>query len=367
MSTTLSIKIPLLNPNELEAMLVTLHVSEGQHVEAGNPICTLETTKSTVDLKAEVSGYIFGLRYTEGQIVLTGEHLCYLADSPDWTPPETESLSPEKEPKMSVPEGLRITQPALNLAEKLNLELAKLPIGPLITEKNIQSFIHNEFEQGIIQSTSAFDVSAIIIYGDGGHGKSLIDLLRASGTYNIVGIVDDGLDANDTIMGLPVLGGGEVLAGLYKQGIHMAVNAVGGIGNLNIRLEVFHRLAKAGFVCPPVVHPRAFIEPSASLSPGVQVFPHAYVGSEAHLGFGTIVNTGAIISHECVLGDFVNISPGAILAGMVQVDAGTLVGMGATINLDVKIGTRARIGNGATVKVDVPDDTFVRAGTIWPE
>jgi sugar O-acyltransferase (sialic acid O-acetyltransferase NeuD family) len=214
---------------------------------------------------------------------------------------------------------------------------------------------------------SAFDAQAILIYGGGGHGKTLIDLLRRLGNYRIAGIIDDGVPTGTMIMGLPVLGGVEALPELYQRGVRLAVNAVGGIGNLAIRVQVFRRLAAAGFVCPALIHPRAVVEASAMLAPGVQVFAQAYVGSEARVGFGGIVNTGAIVSHDCVLGDYVNISPGAILAGEVQVGSGALVGMGATVNLQVKIGAGARIGNGATVKADVADKGIVRAGTIWPE
>ena len=50
------VTIPLLNPNEPEALLAALHVSEGQQVSTGDPLCTLETTKSTAELQAESDG-----------------------------------------------------------------------------------------------------------------------------------------------------------------------------------------------------------------------------------------------------------------------------------------------------------------------
>jgi sugar O-acyltransferase (sialic acid O-acetyltransferase NeuD family) len=213
------------------------------------------------------------------------------------------------------------------------------------------------------------DPPAVIIYGGGGHGKALIDLVRLLRSYRIVGIIDDGLARDDPhrqIMGLPLLGGAEALPGLYAQGIRLAVNAVGGIGDITVRIQVFQRLAEAGFSFPTVIHPASVVEPSALLSSGAQVFPLAYVGSEASIGFGAIINTGAIVSHDCVVGDYANLSPGAILAGEVQVGEGALVGMGVTINLRTRIGRGARIGNSAVVKSDVPENGVVRAGTTWP-
>lgn len=211
-----------------------------------------------------------------------------------------------------------------------------------------------------------YGANALIIYGGGGHGRSLIDLVRALPDYRLAGIVDDSLPPGSEVLGAPVLGGNSVLEELAARGLHLALNAVGGIGNLTPRLEVFERLKAAGFNFPTVIHPAAVVEPSARLADGVQVFALAYVGSNARVGFGCILNTGVIISHDCVLEDVINISPGGILAGGVYVGAHTQIGMGATINLDLKIGARVRIGNGATIKAEVPDGTVVRAGGIWP-
>lgn len=362
--------IPLLNPNEPEALIAHVHVTEGQYVEAGAPLCTLETTKASAEVFAEREGYVVGLSFAAGQTARAGDTLCYLAGEPHWKPPipEQEAYPAATKPEHSpLPPGLRITQPALKLAQEHNLDLNRLPRQGLITVATVRRWLEAETQDRQLPAPeSAFDPSALVIYGGGGHGKALIDLLRLLGVYRLVGIVDDGLPPGARVMGLEVLGGGEVLPQLAERGVRLAVNAVGGIGDLSARIKVFQRLAQAGFVCPAVVHPKAFIESSANLAPGVQVFAHAYIGSQARVGFGCIVNSGAILSHDCLLEEYVNISPGAILAGEVTVGAGALVGMGATVNLGVRIGARARIGNGATVKQDVPEGAVVRAGTVWP-
>ncbi len=370
------ITIPLLNPNEPEALLSELHVEEGQRVAAGDLICTLETTKSTAEVEAEAEGYIIGLRFAAGDTVRAGDVLAYVASSPNEEIPKTgdkvlgnkgEGENPHHPaPSYPVPNHLRISKPALALAQEHGLDLNQFPTDTFITETMVRA----RLERGAAKFTppkSAFDPTALVIYGGGGHGKALLELVRTLGAYTVAGFVDDGLTPGDAILGVPVLGGGDVLSELHARGIRLAVNAVGGIGNVAVRVSVFERIAAAGLVCPAVVHPTAFLEPSAQLDAGVQVFPHAYVGSEAHVGFGSIVNTGAIVSHDCKLGAYVNLSPGAILAGEVQVSDGALIGMGVTVNLGVTIGEGARIGNGATVKSDVPPNGVVRAGTIWPE
>ncbi len=358
--------IPLINPNEPEAVVAALHIQDGQAVSTGDLLCSLETTKSASDIFAQSDGYVIGLRLAVGQSARAGEMLCYLAETPDWKLP-AEPVVQQEESQSTLPEGLRITRPALAFARQRSVDLTSLPVGPLVTESMVKAVLErSQSETQLSLPESPFDPTAIIVYGGGGHGKSLIDLLRCLGAYRVAGVVDDGLEPGSLILGVPVLGGKDVLPGLIARGIRLAVNAVGGIGDVSIRIQIFRLLGEAGFACPAVVHPTSFIEASAVLSPGVQVFPHAYVGSEARLGFGSIVNTGAIVSHDCRIGDYVNISPGAMLAGEVQVGSGTLIGMGVTINLAVKIGPSCRLGNGATVKNDVPQGGIVRAGTVWP-
>jgi len=353
------VQVPLVNPNENESILAQVCVKNGQRIKKGDLLAVFETTKSTLELLSEREGFVLGLTLKEGDSLVTGQLFCYIADTP------TEVLPKEKTPGKDqigkpgdLPQGLRITQPALQLARQNAIDLVLLPKGILITE----SFIARMVKPPEVQASP----DALIIYGGGGHAKSLIDLIRAEGNYTIAGILDDGVAAGTTVMGVPILGNGDLIFALRQQGIDKAVNAVGGIGSIAPRLAVYQKLKSAGFSIPTVIHPRAFVEPSATVGEGGQIFFNAYVGSEVKIGFGCIVNTGSILSHDCVLGDYVNISPGAILAGAVTVKDRALVGMGVTINLHVSIGAGARVGNSAVVKADVPDNAVVHAGSVWP-
>ncbi len=364
-----AVQAPLVNPNEPIALLASLHVTEGQKISQGDLICTFETTKSVLDMVAEKDGFVVGLRYKAGENIEAGEILCYISPSLDVKPEPVAPPSKRQEGKSAegLPDGLRITQPALALARELGLDLSSLPMDKLVTEAVVRNTPAELSPTKTPTFTQPVDPHAMIIYGSGGHGKTLVDLLRLTHSFNIVGFIDDGRQKGEMVMGIPVLGGTEMLTELAKSGIRQAVNAVGGIGNIQSRIQVFKRLTQAGFTFPTLVHPTAFVEPSAELSPGAQIFAHAYVGTQARIGLGVIVNTGAIVSHDCQIADYANISPGAMLAGEVSIGEGTLVGMGVTINIKVNIGKWARIGNGATVKSDVPDYGIVRAGAIWPE
>jgi sugar O-acyltransferase (sialic acid O-acetyltransferase NeuD family) len=358
MQELLPVLVPLINTNEADALLVNLAVKEGQWVEAGALLAVFETTKAAADLTAERKGYVLGLCFKVGETIHAGECFCYLSATADAPLPVEEEIQTPVRPAPT-PEGLRITQPAMTLMQELGVSLEQLPQDTLITEKYVRELF--------APAARRIDPTALVIYGGGGHAKSLIELIQVEGKYHVVGILDDHLVTGTMMFGIPVLGNGDFLLRLKSQGIGLVVNAVGGIGDILPRLRIYEKIKAAGLTVPSVVHPRSYVEKSARLSGGEQIFFNAYVGSDVTVGFGCIVNTGAILSHDCVLGDYVNISPGAILAGAVQVDERSLIGMGATINLGVKIGSGVRVGNSAVVKADVPQNSIVRAGAIWPD
>lgn len=364
MAEATRVLVPLLNPNETDARLVALHVKEGQSVKPNAALATLETTKSTFELQAETGGYVAGLSAAEGDLLHAGATFCYLAPDKGWKAPEREE--PRAGGANGVPEGLRITQPALMLAQKEGLDLGALPLGPIITEDTVRATLKNSQPGDIKLPKDASKKNAIVVYGGGGHGKAVIELIQAVGSHAVIGVIDDGLAPGEAVLGVPVIGGGGALAALKAAGCRLAANAVGGIGAISTRIAVFERIQAAGFEMPSFVHPSSVIEPSARLADGAQVFPLAYVGSAVEVGRGCIVNTGAVVSHDCQLEEYANLAPGAILAGGVRVGAGALIGMGVTVNLNVSIGARARVGNGATVKADVPSEGIVRAGAVWP-
>ena len=60
MADAIAVTIPLVNPNEPEARLVTLAVRNGQAVRVGEPMAMLETTKAAHELVAEQAGFYRG-------------------------------------------------------------------------------------------------------------------------------------------------------------------------------------------------------------------------------------------------------------------------------------------------------------------
>jgi sugar O-acyltransferase (sialic acid O-acetyltransferase NeuD family) len=356
----IEITVPLLNANEPEARLIEIHAKEGQRVEKGAPLFTLETTKAAADVESPADGY-FRLIAKDGDTLEVGDLLAVLTDSPD----EPFTVKPkENAPAPDAASEIRITAPARALAQTLGVDLDSLPADKLITEAVLREIVAERGAQ-VSALEMGFTDNQILMYGGGGHAKSVMEMIRAAGMYEIAGIIDDGIPAGTRILDIPVLGKRDLLPALVAGGLKIAANGVGGILNIAVRVRLFELMSGYGLEFPPIIHPRATVEPSASVGEGVQIFAHAYVGSSAILHARCMVNTAAVVSHDCKIGAYTHIAPGALLAGHVHVGERSLVGMGVTTAIGIKIGNGVRIGNGAVIYADVPDQTIIPAGKVW--
>lgn len=352
------ITVPLLNANEPEARLAGVHVKDGVRVLKGDILFTIETTKAAAEIEAPVEGYL-RLLAAEGDVLPVGARVAVLTSTPEEPLPAFDSPKSGTPP----PGELRITRPARALAEQLGLDLTLLPTDRLVTEAVVRELAG---ASGRAVRLEGLDPArALLIYGAGGHAKAVMEMARAMGGFQIVGILDDKIPAGTQVLGIPVLGTRALLAGLVEQGLRLAANGVGGIVDINVRVRIFELLEASGFSFPALVHPRATVEPSATVGEGTQVFANAYVGSSAVLHPRCMVNTGAIVSHDCEIGSYSHVAPGAMLAGHVHVGERALVGMGVTTAIGVSIGDGARVGNGAALLADVPPRTIVPVGKVW--
>jgi len=171
---------------------------------------------------------------------------------------------------------------------------------------------------------------------------------RAAG-MSPVGFVDD--DREPPLAGvLDRLGG---LASIERGQLLERHRAILGLGDLGFRRRLIPVLADA---IAAVVHPSAWISPTATIEPGAFIGPMAVVHAEAHIRQHAIINSAAVVEHHCTIGENAHIAPGAVLGGDVAVGADTLVGLGAQAIPGVRIGDRCTVGAGSAVIQDLPHD-----------
>ena len=132
-----------------------------------------------------------------------------------------------------------------------------------------------------------------------------------------------------------------------------------GLGSemIPLRLRLAMKLIRNHFEPCTVIHPSAWVSPSAHIGCGVTVLPKVIVHTHASVGDFACINSGAIVEHDCSIGDHTFVQPGAVLAGGVTIGAGSVVGIGASIRERTRIGDNCIIGAGAYVHRDIPDNS----------
>ena len=193
----------------------------------------------------------------------------------------------------------------------------------------------------------------IILIGGGGHCKVIIDAVKCAGKYEIVGIIDRKLNKNEETLGVPVLGGDELLSDFYKKGVGNAFISFGSVGDCAARKDMYRKIKQMGFKLPVIVHPRAVIAVDVELGEGTFVAASATINSGTKIGKNAIINTSSSIDHDCRIGDLVHIAPGATLSGGVKIGEETHIGTGANLIQYVTIGARCMVGMGLTVRHDI--------------
>jgi sugar O-acyltransferase (sialic acid O-acetyltransferase NeuD family) len=192
----------------------------------------------------------------------------------------------------------------------------------------------------------------IFVYGAGGHGKVVADILISKEEKRFAGFVDDrdGL-IGTKVIGYPILGNGDWL---HKQAIKRSVAIVLGVGDNCSRRLLAERCVEWEVEILSAIHRSAAVAPSAELGPGTVVMGGAVINSEAKLGRGVIVNSGAIVEHDVEIGDYAHVSPNASLGGASRLGSVSHLGLGAVVLPGVSVGSESVIGAGAVVLKDLP-------------
>lgn len=183
----------------------------------------------------------------------------------------------------------------------------------------------------------------------------MIDLIKTSGKYEIIGILDSQLKIGSEVAGIPVLGNDDLLSDLYDRGIRNTCIAVGSIKDNSRRKMLYEKVKQIGFSVPYLVHQSSITSEKVSIVEGVQIMAGAIVQTDSLIGENAIVNTGAIIEHDCKVGRHVHICPGTVISGGCEIGDEAFIGVGATVIQGVKIGSNAIVAAGAVVINDVAD------------
>ena len=156
----------------------------------------------------------------------------------------------------------------------------------------------------------------LLIIGAGQYGYVVKETVEAIDGYDRIEFIDD--DSSIAI---------GTINQLYKFTNDYA-NVFVAIGNNKIRLNIINQLKKFGYRQVTLIHPKAYVSPSAKLGEGCIVEANAVVHANVKIGMACLISAGAVVNHNAVIEDACHVDCNATVAARSIVKMTTKVNSG---------------------------------------
>lgn len=199
----------------------------------------------------------------------------------------------------------------------------------------------------------------IIIYGTGGLGRGIVDLIHSinkhsSNKWNIFGFVDDN-ERRKEINGLKVLGGLNYLLDFQKD-----INVVLAFGSPKVKEKISKKLSTNTHIrFPNLIHPSVEFSSYNTIGRGNVISKGVSLSTNIVIGDFNLIHYNCSIGHDVSMGDYNSIFPLTALSGYVSLENSIEVGTNSAIIPSMTIGNHAVIGAGSTVIQHVRENTTV--------
>lgn len=153
----------------------------------------------------------------------------------------------------------------------------------------------------------------LLILGAGQYGHVVWETAEAMGCFDKIAFLDD---QNPAAIGK---------LAAYRDLLQEYLCAFVAMGNPKLRIQWLNHLKAAGFELAVLVHPKAYISPTAVLEEGTIAEPMAVVNTGAVVETGGLLCAGCVVNHNAVVKSCCQIDCNAVVAAGAMVPEGTKV------------------------------------------
>ena len=161
----------------------------------------------------------------------------------------------------------------------------------------------------------------LLILGAGGYGKTVADVAAQLGYYDKISFLDDG-QTGENILGK---------CDAYAKFVDGETDVYPAFGYHAYRMKWLELFLEKGYSVPTLIHPRAYVSPTAKIGTGTVVLPMAVVNTGVTVKEGCIINIGAMIDHDSIIEAGCHLAPGAIVKAENRICAGSKIESGIII------------------------------------
>ena len=202
-------------------------------------------------------------------------------------------------------------------------------------------------------------MKSLILFGNGGHCKSCIEVIENTGSHIIKGIIVHPNDSSKNFMNYKIIGNDKNLDKAFSED-DMGLICVGQIKSAEKRIRLFNMLKENKIPIATVKSKFSIISKHSIIKKGTIIMHNSIINPGSIIGMNCILNTNSLIEHDAKVGNHCHISTGVILNGGAEIGNECFIGSGAIIREGVKIGDRSIISSGKIVMNDLPPETILK-------
>lgn len=192
----------------------------------------------------------------------------------------------------------------------------------------------------------------IVLFGTGGHGREVAEIVVQAGLQKVLGFLDENAAKHGLVVDdYPVFGGFD-----WLQDHSSEIELIVAIGDIPVRRRIATKAESLGVRFGRAISPSALLSPRCSVGSGCMIFPGVTVSTNVTIGCHVILGVHSNVSHDSSVGDFSFLCPGVMVTGGVTVEDEVMLGTNSSVIPGCKVGARSVIGAGACVVRDIPPD-----------
>lgn len=190
----------------------------------------------------------------------------------------------------------------------------------------------------------------LIVFGCGGHSRSVIDVLIAMKDNAEIIFVDENAMDGEKIYGFSVVKNYDI----SDEDVFFALG-----DNLH-RKMIYDTIGRNNLIS--IISDKSHVGIYSEIGKGTFIGNYCHIGPHVKIGDNTIINNGAVVDHEVIIGNHCHIGPNSTVSGRSCIEDLVFLGVGATVVDKVRICSNVVIGAGATVTKHITEPgTYVGA------
>ena len=340
------IVIPHINVNDTEVTLIEQFFNTSDFIEKDKIVCSIETTKTAVEISSDFEGYIYYVSKTGGTLKI-GEPIAFIFESLK----ELEDFNTNS--KANTNNMKLISKKASDLMKEHDLKESDFPEFSVISYNSVISKLKNKKTKKISSEIlDSYKENDILLLGDFNSCLVASEIYLENNDFNPINFISsDGQNMN----------------GIYPAQISdLQLLRQRGLKNIFLCLsdykqskEILDEVESLNFNFQSCISQKSSVSNSSKIGKCALIQGLSLVGPQSIIGDFCKILNNVSIAHHCKIGNFVTIADGSHIGGNVIIEENVYIGIGVNVNRRVVVGAFSTIISGMTVT------DFVKKNTVF--